>query len=239
MQAMYWSTIDPPRGDRLFQRALEIDASMDLSTDPVAYSPYYLSRLRRANGREEELALLDYWRADIGNSTDMDPMPGAFALCGDTRTALELQSRVERSGGPMRQFAGKLSDAVLASALGHVDEAEQHLATAASIARDHAMPRGEAGCLVGFARVALDRGDYARASRLLAAVKASGGPEHWPFRSNFDALVYFRCVEALREVLDSDTARTTQAEGSALSPKDALDAELIRTGTTAMAKEAD
>ena len=239
MQAIYWSMIDPPNGDPVFERSFEIDVSLGMSTDPVAYSPYYLSRLRRAYDRDEALALLEDWRADVGDSTDMDPLPGVFALYGDTRTALELKSRAERPGGPMRQFAGELSDALLASARGQFDEAEQHLAAAASLVRDHAMPRGEAGCVVGFAKVALDCGDYARASRLLATVNASGGPEHWPFRSQLDALVYVHCTEALREVLDSDVARTTQAEGGALSPKEALDAELIRSGATAMAERLD
>jgi hypothetical protein len=48
-----------------------------------------------------------------------------------------------------------------------------------------------------------------------------------------DALVYDLCSGVLREALDPETAGTTQAEGAALSLKDALDAELIRNGTAA------
>ena len=90
------------------------------------------------------------------------------------------------------------------------------------------LPRGDASCLILLAKVALGRGDYPRASRLLAAVDASPAPGGRPYRTTFDALVYDHCTRALRDVLDQETARRTQAEGSALSLKEALDAELIR-----------
>jgi hypothetical protein len=147
---------------------------------------------------------------------------------------------------PIRRFLNELSGAVLASAQGQFDEAQQHLATLTSIVRDHAIPRGEGACLIGFAKVALDRGDYARASRLQAAVSSSAGAggrpldSRWPgCGSLLDALIYARCSEVLRDVLDPETARTTQAEGSALSLRQALDAELIRGGAAAMARPAD
>jgi hypothetical protein len=164
-----------------------------------------------------------------------------FALYGDTRTALGLKSRASPARVPVEQFWYELSQAVLASAQGQFDDAEQHLATLTSLVRDFAVPRGEVACLIGFAKVALDRGDYVRASRLLAAVNTSVGPEDRPlaYGALLDRLVYVHCAEALREVLDPETARTTQAEGAALSLKDALDAELARSGTTAMAKPVD
>jgi hypothetical protein len=165
-------------------------------------------------------------------------MAATFALYGDTQTALELQSQAESASVPLGRFWDELSQAVLASALGQFDEAEQHLATLASVVRDHAMRRGEAGCLVGFAKVAFDRGDHARASRLLAAVSSSAEPGNTPFRSAFDALVYIHCARVLGDVPDP-YARTTQTEGSAVSPKEALDAELIRSSTTVTAKPAN
>jgi hypothetical protein len=128
---------------------------------------------------------------------------------------------------------------MIASAEGQFDEAVQHLAVLTSVVRDFAMPRGEAACLVGFAKVALDRADYARASRLLGIIDSAAGSGHRPFFSNFDALVYFHCTGVLREVLDPETTRTTQAEGAALSVKEALDAELNRIGTTGAAKPPD
>jgi hypothetical protein len=133
----------------------------------------------------------------------------------------------------------ELSEVLLASAQRHFEEAERHLSMLTSLVRDFAIPHREAACLTGFAKVALDRGGYARASRLLAAVKASVGPRDIPFRTNFDALVYNQCAGVLQDVLHPETARTTQAEGAALSVKDALDAELRRSGATATSNPTD
>jgi predicted ATPase/DNA-binding CsgD family transcriptional regulator len=229
-QAMYWSMIDPTRSDPVFERFFEILASMGLSPDPGHYEVLYTSRLRRANGPDEARALLRDWLADLGDSTPTVVTAAAFALYGDTRIALELNSRVERPGGlPVVGIVDEMCQAVLASAQGQFDEAEQHLVTLAAAVRDLAVPRGEVQCLITFATVAVDRGDYARASRLLAAVNASAGPEDKPFRQ-FDSLLYAHCAGVLWDVLDPETARTTQAEGAALSVKEALDAELIRSG---------
>jgi hypothetical protein len=197
----------------------------------MRHQSYFLGRLRRANGRDEALAILDDWLADVGDSAPTLFMPAVFALYGDTRTALELKPRAELASGAMGQFGAELSEAVLASAQGQFEEAGQHLATMTSIGRQF-VPRGEAACVIGFARIALDRGDYARASRLLSAVNSSVGPGERPFRSIMDALVHARCTAILREVLDPETVRTTQAEGAGLSLNEALDAELMRSGTT-------
>jgi hypothetical protein len=238
LQAVACSRFDPLRSDRLLERSFEIDARIGLSPDPMRHQSYFLGRLRRADGRDEALAVLDEWLADVGDSTPTLFMPAVFALYGDTRTALELKPRAELASGPMGQFGAELSQAVLASAQGQFEEAEQHLATMTSIWREF-VPRGEAACVIGFAKVALDRGDYARASRLLATVNSSVGPGERPFRSIMDALVHARSTAILREVLDLETARITQAEGAALSLKEALDAELIRSATTAMVDSAD
>jgi hypothetical protein len=166
-------------------------------------------------------------------------MTGLLALYGDTQTALELKSRAPLADVPAARLSAEMSWAILASAQGNFGEAEQHLATHASVARDFAVPCGEEGCLIGFAKVALDRGDYARASRLLAAVNSSVGPEDTLAPSLLDLLVYVQCTEILRQVLDPKIARTTQAEGSALSLSEALDAELTRSGTTATVNPAE
>jgi predicted ATPase/class 3 adenylate cyclase len=231
LQALYWSVSDPPKGDPFFHRAFEIDASMGLSPDPVLYGVYHTSRLRRANDRDQALALLHEWLANLGDSSALDIL-AAFALYGDIRTALELKSRAEIARVPSAQFAAAWSDTLLASAQGQFDEAEQHLATLASIVLDFAVPRGDAACLIAFAKVALDRGDCIRASRLLAAVKASIGAEGRWVASPLEPLVYDHCIEVLRRVLDPESARTAEAEGRALSLREALDAELNRTGTT-------
>jgi hypothetical protein len=135
-------------------------------------------------------------------------------------------------------LTAELFESTLASALGEFDEAEQHVATAVSVVRDFAVPRMEGACLIAFAKVALDRGDYARASRLLATAESSVRPEDKPFQAPPEILVADHCIGVLRGVLDAETARITQAEGRALSVKQALDGELIRSGATAEATPA-
>jgi predicted ATPase/DNA-binding CsgD family transcriptional regulator len=231
--AVYCSLIDPPRSVPLFEHAFEIEAGMGLSPDPLGYAIFYLARLRRTDGRKEALALLGEWRAGLGDSTPSPYTVGAFALYGEIQTALELKSRTPPIRLPVGRFHAELSEALLASAQGQFEEAEQHLATRTSVVRDFALPRGEAACLVGFAKVALDRGDYARASRLLAAVNASTGPGDTPFRSTLDALVHDHCTEVLRDVLDPENAHITHSEDGVLSINEALEAELSRSGATA------
>jgi hypothetical protein len=59
------------------------------------------------------------------------------------------------------------------------------------------------------------------------------------FPAGLAGLVYDHCTGVLPDILDPETARSTQAEGAALSVKDALDAELIQSGTTAGGNPAD
>jgi predicted ATPase/DNA-binding CsgD family transcriptional regulator len=239
VQAIYWSMIDPSRSDHLFERSFELDASMGLSPNGLAYAVFYESRLLRAHGQEEAIALLDAWLAELGDGTPTYHMVSVFAFYGDIGRALELRSRMPPARVPMGQVTAELCEATLASTQGHFEEAEHHLATAVSVVRDFAVFGGEASCLLAFAKFALDRGDYARASRLLASVKASAGPEDRPFDGPIEALAYNHCTGALQGVLDPDTARTTQAEGAALSLKEALDGELSRGGATVIANPAE
>jgi hypothetical protein len=237
MQANYWSMIDPPKSERLFEEAFELEASMGMRPDPVSSQARYLSRLLRADDSDEARAVLDDW---LANSAPTHNMAAVFALYGDTRTALELKSRVPRFPDPVptAQFSIEFSDAILASALGQFGEAEEHLATLTSLVREFAMPDDETACLLGFAKLALDRGDHPRASRLLAAVDASASLRHTAVGFLFDVF-YAHCTGILQVVLDPETARTTQVEGATMSVKEALDGELVRNGTTAGANPAD
>ena len=252
LQAQYWATTDPPKSDRPVKRAYEMAASLGVPVLPVYFNAFYLSRLRRTNDRDEVTAILSDWRAAVGNSTPTHDIAEAFALYGDTHTALELKSRAGLGGTPLMQFVDEFYWAVLASAQAQFNEAEQHLATAASAVRNFAIPDGEVTCLIGFAKVALDRGDYPRTARLLATVNSGVSQEDRSFGSDgglhlagpgattsFNALVYVQCTRVLREVLDQESLRTTQAEGAALSLKEALDAELIRSATMTEANPAD
>jgi predicted ATPase/class 3 adenylate cyclase len=239
VQAICWAMIDPARSDPLFRRAFQIDASLGLSGDPVGYAHFYLSRLQRARGRGEARALLDDWLADLHESIPTLLMAAVFALYGDAQRSLQLKSQAEPAGAPVGQLTDELSEAVLASASGRFDEAERHLVILSTVVRDFAIPNGEAACLIGFAKLALDRGDLARALRLLDAVKTSAGPEDHPFRSTFDALVYAHCAGVLQKVTDPERAGTSPAGERALSLKEALEAELSRSRTSDLRNPAD
>ena len=242
MQAAHWSMIDPQHSVRLFERAFEIAAGIEMPPDPVIYEVFYVSRLLQTNSPDEAIAILDDWLAVHGDSAPSPHLAAMFAFYGDTRTGLQLMSRTEPPPSRVlgRTHVNALCEALLATAQDHFDEAERHLAMAASSERDlGGLPRGDASCLIGFAKVAVDRGDYPRASRLLAAVNASPGPGGRPYRTPIDAIVYAQCTSVLRDVLDPETARTTEIEGRALSLKEALDAELNRSGATDMTNRAD
>jgi hypothetical protein len=179
-----------------------------------------------ATSSEEALAVLGQWTAGLRGAAPTPFMAGLFALYGDTTTAADVLASAATANTPMGRFIIESSKAVVASAQGQFGTAEHHLSVLVTVVRDHAVRHGEAACLILFAKLALDRGDPRRASRLLAAVKASTGPNDPPFRTFFESLVYFDCTRRLRSLLDQDSARRYQMEGAVLSCSRALDAEL-------------
>jgi hypothetical protein len=190
---------------------------------------FHHPRLRAATSPEEALAVLGQWNAGLKGATPTPYLAGLFALYGDTTTAAGALSRTAVAHTPMGRAILESSKAAIASAQGQFDTAEHHLSVLATVVRDHAVPYGEAACLIHFAKLALDRGDPGRVSRLLAAVKASAGPNDRPFRSHFESLVYFYCTRQLRSLLNQDSARRYQMEGAVLSCSRALDASWRRS----------
>jgi hypothetical protein len=149
---------------------------------------------------------------------------GLLVLAGEPERAAALgATRVPRS--PYERYFRLFRDVLVASASGHSDAARQHLDALVLIVREHAVPLGEPACLIGFALLALDGGDHARASRLLATVRAGG---FFPFRSHIESLVYRRCVVAASAGLDTATKRRCRDEGAALTVTNALNNELAR-----------
>jgi hypothetical protein len=61
-----------------------------------------------------------------------------------------------------------------------------HLEAMVKVVREYAIPRSEASCLVGFAKLAIDSGDYERASRVLATFRSSAP---MPFRNMMDRVL--------------------------------------------------
>jgi predicted ATPase/class 3 adenylate cyclase len=229
MQAMYWSFAGPEHVQRILQEVRRIEQRAGLPPNLVMDLIFYHSRLRAVTSPEEALAVLGEWKA---GSAPSPYLAGLFALYGDTTTAADVLSNVAAVHTPMARFTLESAQAVIASAQGQFATAEHHLSVLATVARDHAVWYGEAACLIHFAKLALDRGDPPSASRLLATVKASAGPnDPPPFRTHFDRLVYFHCTRQLRSLLDQDSARKYQREGALLSCSRALDAELASRNT--------
>jgi hypothetical protein len=149
---------------------------------------------------------------------------------GSHQTASLLWGRLDASPGPMDRFWKEQVGALLASAEGDFDVARSCLQRLAVLARDLAIRHGEQACLIGFAKLALDRGDYPRASYLLASVRASAAKSvHTPFRTHLEAEIYLKSTAVLRGVLDADSAGTTRTEGAAVPIEVALDRELADT----------
>jgi hypothetical protein len=226
MQVMYWSGISPERNERIFREVRRIEERVGLPPDPTMGLVFHHSRLMEATSSAEAIAVLGEWKAGHRDAATSPFMAGLFALYGDTATSADVLSSVAAVNTPLGRFMFESSEAVIASAQGQFDTAEHHLSVLANLVRDHAVQRGEEACLILYAKLALDRGDPQRASRLLAAVKASAGLNNPPFRTFFDALVYFDCTRQLRSLLDPDSARRNQMEGAGLSCSRALDAEL-------------
>jgi hypothetical protein len=151
---------------------------------------------------------------------------GLLALFGETERAAELLTASRRlARSPLARFSHAFVAALIASSEGHQKEMAQHLRAQAIIVREHAIPLGEASCLIGFAALAVDERDCTRASRLLATVRAVAP---FPFRSPLQVVVYRRCADAVRAALDPATTRLCRAEGAANQVSEALDSELER-----------
>jgi hypothetical protein len=226
MQGLYWSVASPEHVQRIFLEVRRIEKRAGLPPSPVMDLIFYHWRLMAAASSQEALAVLGEWTAGLEGAAPSPYIAGLFALYGDTATAADVLSNAAATHTPMGRAILESAKAVVASAQGQFDAAEHYLSVHATVVRDHAVPYGEAACLIFFAKLALDRGDLRRASRLLAAVKASAGSNDRPFRSHFESLVYFYCTRQLRSLLDEDSARRYQMEGAVLSCSLALDAEL-------------
>jgi predicted ATPase len=113
--------------------------------------------------------------------------------------------------------------ALVVAQRGDHGEARRLLLQAVSAVRRWKVPLGLADCVLGATVLALGRGDYPRASELLAAAHAATGGS---FRSPASMCLYRHHARALRDLLDRETAARARAAGSALSLDEALAREL-------------
>jgi predicted ATPase len=222
LHGSYWIWIDFERGDDCFQQGRALARASGIPVDQALWGFWYGVLIGRARDRSQIDALLDQWLEDHCGSPPTLELVGMLACFGRLDAALQyMAAGPERA--PAWRRAQEFTRALIASAEGDRPAMRSHLDAMARVVREYAIPRSEASCLVGFAKLAVDSGEYERATRLLATVRAS---EPMPFRNMMDYVVYRQCRSAVTAVLDGQTIARCRLEGSSTSVPDALEAEL-------------
>jgi predicted ATPase/DNA-binding SARP family transcriptional activator len=222
LQGAYWIWIDAERGNECFERGHALARSNGIPVDQALWAFWYGMRIGQARDRHEIDRVLDQWLADHAGSPPTLELVGMLAHFDRIDAALDYAPAVpDRS--PARRRAQEFAMALMASSQGDRQSMRSHLEAMAKVVRDYAIPQSDASCLVGFAKLAIDSGDYERASRILATVRASAP---MPFRNMMDYVVYRQCVAALADALDERTIARCRLEGTAISVQDTLEAEL-------------
>jgi predicted ATPase/DNA-binding SARP family transcriptional activator len=222
LQGAYWIWIDAERGNDCFEQGRALARSNGIPVDQALWAFWYGMRIGQARDRNEIDGVLDQWLADHAGSPPTLELVGMLAHFDRIDTALHYAPAVpDRS--PARRRAQEFTMALIASAQGDRQAMRSHLVAMAKVVREYAIPESDASCLVGFAKLAIDDSDYERASRILATVRASAS---MPFRNMMDYVVYRYCVAVLTDILDERTIARCRLEGTAISVREALKAEL-------------
>jgi len=232
LQALYWTYADPERGRLCIQEGRRA-AIAARSPAIEAWTASLMANLLTGDPeRDEEIGgqeiidelLSSYDEAKLSTSYYF---LGIVAALGDPATAKRLGD-FERHTIPTQRFSQQFLAAIIALRERRPEAASEYLRAAVSTVREHAIPLAEAACLTGFAAVQAERGDYERASRLLACVRAvTSGVSRTPA----DGLLYRQTVRSLKGQLDRDTAARCRAEGAATPISQALDTELTALDT--------
>lgn len=225
-QALYWTYADPRRGRRCIEEGRRSAVAAGVPQFDRNTALWATNLLTGDPERDAELgaqALIeDVLKVARGSSVNMYFFLGIVAVLGDTETAKRLSADLP-THSPLDHYFTALLAAVIAWCERRREDAAGQLRAATALAREYAIPLGETSCLVGFAALAADDGDYETASRHLATVRSSGA---FPFRTPLDVLVYRRVRAAVAEALDRHTAQRCRAQGAASSVRAALDTEL-------------
>jgi hypothetical protein len=222
LHGSYWIWIDFERGNNCFEQGRALARANGIPVDQALWGFWYGMLIGRARDRSQIEALLDQWLTDHAGSPPTLELVGMLACFGRIDAALQyIATGLDRA--PAWRRAQEFTMALIASAQGDRLAMRSHLEKMAKVVREYAIPRSEASCLVGFAKLAIDSGDYERASRLLATVRASAP---MPFRNMMDYVVYRQCRGVLTDVLDEQTIARCRLDGTIISVHDALEAEL-------------
>ncbi len=233
-QALYWTYADPERGRRCIEQGCRAAVSAgvpELERSIAMWSANLLTGDPERDERPTVRAVLDNAVALIeeeGRPAGAYVALGIIAALGDTGTASRLASSTAATAAFTR-FSSVLLATVIAIRERRTQAACERLRTLTGIVREYAIALGEASCLVGFAALAASTGDFEKASRLLASVRAAAP---FPFRTPVEALLYRQTARVVRDALDPDTAARCRAEGATTPVSEALDAELARPRST-------
>jgi predicted ATPase/DNA-binding SARP family transcriptional activator len=222
LQGSYWIWIDFDRGNDCFLQGRALARTNGIPLDQAMWAFWYGMLIDRARDRSHVDLLLDQWLADHAGSPPTFELVAMLA-CFDRIDAALQYAATAPERAPAWRRAQEFTMALIASAQGDRKAMRSHLEAMAKVVREYAIPRSEASCLVGFAKLAIDSGDYERASRVLATVRSSAP---MPFRNMMDHVLYRQCVGAVVKALDGKSAARCRLEGTAMSVHEALDAEL-------------
>jgi predicted ATPase len=232
MQALYWTYADPERGRRCIEEGRRAAAAADTPEIERMTALWYANLITGREDPDEGLKVLEQLPPAATETTESELalneiVIGLLASFGEREQAAARLAALPRAPArtPLGRFSREFAAALIASSEGQHNEMAEHLRALAAIVREYAIPLGDECCLVGFAALAVDEGDYTRASRLLATVQAAAP---FPFRTTVQVAVYRRCAGVVRAALDPATARQCRAQGAATPVSEALGNELQR-----------
>jgi predicted ATPase/DNA-binding SARP family transcriptional activator len=222
MQALYWTIAGLVRGRECIDEARTAFIEAGSPEYQSLLVRYFQSLLTGSESPTQALALFEDVLAGWGGDVRNDPvLTGMLALLGATARAAELQTSLPVES-PLHRFHLEIVAALIASNEGRLEDMRAHIKMLVGMAREYAIPLGEESCLIWFAKLAIEEGNPAKASRLLA----SGSAQPFWFRTGLEMEGYRQCLNAVRASLDHAAIAECRAEGEAISVADALDAEL-------------
>jgi len=227
MQALYWTYADPEHGRRCIEEGRRAAAA---AGTPELEQMTALWAANLITGREdphEGLKILEELPpAAVDSELALNEIViGLLACFGESEQAAARLVAAPPTRAPLRRFSWTFAAALIASSKGQRNEMAEQLRALVAVVREYAIPLGDESCLIGFAALAVDEGDYTRASGLLATVQAAAP---FPFRTPLQVAVYRRCAGMVHAALDPATARQCRAQGAATPVSEALDNELQR-----------
>ncbi|HMF82274.1 MAG TPA: NB-ARC domain-containing protein [Acidimicrobiia bacterium] len=227
IQALYWTYADPERGRHCIEEGRTAAAAAGTPEIEQMTALWSANLITGREDADEGLKVLEALPpAAVDSEFALNEIViGLLATFGQPEQAAARLAAAPPPRTPLRRFAWTFTAALIASSEGQRNEMAEHLRALAAIVREYAIPLGEESCLIGFAALAVDEGDYARASHLLATVQ---GAAPFPFRTPLQVAVYRRCAGMVRAALDPATARRCRARGAATPVNEALDTELQR-----------